>query len=184
MVSMTALILPIVISAVLVFMLSAFLWMAAPHHKGEWKALSHEDAVRTALQKPTPGLYMIPYAGTPEARKDPAFLRKLQEGPVAMITVSAGRGTSMGPMMVQSIVFYLIVSSIVGYVAIHGIPAGASYLKVFQVVGTMGWLAYGFGSVSESIWFGRPWSATAKQVVDALLMGMVTAGTFGWLWPR
>jgi hypothetical protein len=184
MVSMTALILPIVVSAVLVFILSALLWMVAPHHKGEWKGVSNEDAVRTALQKPAPGLYMIPFAATPEARKDPAFLKKLQEGPVAMITVAPGRSMSMGPMMAQSLVYYLAVSAIVGYVAIHSMAPGTPYLKVFQVVGTMGWLAYGFGVISDSIWFGRPWNSTFKQIFDALLMGMVTAGTFGWLWPR
>src|SRR5437764_11347970 len=74
MVSMTALILPIVISAVLVFILSALLWTVAPHHKGERKGVSNEEAVRAALLKPAPGLYMIPFAATPEARKDPAFL--------------------------------------------------------------------------------------------------------------
>src|ERR1051326_886286 len=115
MVTMTALLLPIVLSAVLVFILSALLWMAAPHHKGEWKGVSNEDAVRAALQKPAPGLYMIPFAATQEARKDPAFFKKLQDGPVAMITISPGRSMSMGPMMAQSVVYYLVVSAIIGY---------------------------------------------------------------------
>ena len=184
MVSFTALILPIVVSAALVFIVSALLWMVAPHHKGEWKGLANEDAVRAALGKPAPGMYMIPFAGTPEARKDPSFARKMQDGPVGFLTAVPSRGMNMGPMMGQSFVYYLIVGSIIGYIALHVFPSGTPYLKVFQVVGTIAWLAYGFGGVSDSIWFGRPWSSTFKHMFDSLLMGLVTAGTFGWLWPK
>jgi hypothetical protein len=28
------------------------------------------------------------------------------------------------------------------------------------------------------------WSATLKNMFDGLLYALVTAGTFGWLWPR
>jgi hypothetical protein len=31
---------------------------------------------------------------------------------------------------------------------------------------------------------GKPWSVAWKEVFDGLLYGCVTAGTFGWLWPR
>jgi len=92
MVSLTALIVPILVSAVLVFILSALIWMVAPHHKTEWKGLKNEDAVRAALGKPEAGLYMVPFAGSEQARKDPAFLKKLQEGPRALITI--GRTTN------------------------------------------------------------------------------------------
>jgi len=86
--------------------------------------------------------------------------------------------------MAQSMVYYLLVSIIVAYVAGHVLPAGTPYLQVFRVVGTVSWLAYGFGVVPESIWFSRPWSSTFKQIFDALLYGLVTAGTFGWRWPH
>jgi hypothetical protein len=35
----------------------------------------------------------------------------------------------------------------------------------------------------KSIWFGQPWSATVKDVLDGLIYGLLTAGVFGWLWP-
>jgi hypothetical protein len=186
MVSFTALIVPIVISAVLVFILAALVWMVLPHHKGEWKGFSNEDAVRNALgaQKPADGIYMVPFAGSAPARKDPAFLKKLQDGPRAFVTMAGAGNVSMGPMMAQSVVFYLIVSSITAYVAAHVLPAGTPYLQVFRVVGTIAWLAYGFGTVPESIWFGKPWSSTLKGMLDALLFALVTAGTFGWRWPH
>jgi hypothetical protein len=184
MVSMTALILPIAVSAVLVFILAALVWMVGPHHKTEWKGLAGEDAVRAALGKPAPGLYMVPFAGSEAARKDPAFVKKLQDGPNAFLTVGPSRNLSMGPMMVQSVIFYLIVGSIVAYVAGRVLAPGTEYLQVFRVTGTVAWLAYGFGTVPESIWFARPWSSTLKQVFDGLLFALVTAGAFAWLWPR
>jgi hypothetical protein len=35
----------------------------------------------------------------------------------------------------------------------------------------------------NAIWFGYRWSATAKDVVDGMIYGLLTAGVFGWLWP-
>jgi hypothetical protein len=186
MVAMTALILPIALSAVLVFILAALAWMVAPHHKGEWKRLASEDAVRAAMRAspPAPGLYMIPFAGSQQARGEPGFAKKLEEGPVAHITVAKSGNMSMGPMMAQSVAYYLVVGAIVAYVAGHVLPAGTPYLQVFRVVGTAAWLAYGFGTVPESIWFAKPWSSTLKQAFDALIFAMATAGVFGWLWPK
>jgi hypothetical protein len=51
-------------------------------------------------------------------------------------------------------------------------------------VGATGFLAYGLGTIPESIWMGKPWKVTWKGVLDGLVYALVTAGTFGWLWPR
>ena len=45
-------------------------------------------------------------------------------------------------------------------------------------------LAYGVGILSNGIWKGQPWSVVSKEVFDGLVYGMLTAGTFAWLWPR
>ena len=60
---------------------------------------------------------------------------------------------------------------------------GAKYLSVFRVVGTAAMMAYAIGGLPESIWKGTKWSITMKFVFDGILYGLVTAGTFGWLWP-
>jgi hypothetical protein len=52
------------------------------------------------------------------------------------------------------------------------------------VVGTAAFLAYGLGNLSNGIWRGYPWSYVIKEVVDGLIYALLTAGTFGWLWPR
>jgi hypothetical protein len=90
----------------------------------------------------------------------------------------------MGKPLTHWFLFSLVVSFFVAYVAAHAIPAGAPYLQVFRLVGAIGFLAYGASQVQQSIWWGKPWGNTWKDVFDGLVYGLVTAGTFGWLWPR
>jgi len=99
MISIASLWLPIVLSAVIVFIASALVWMALPHHKKEWKAFGNEEAVRAALRGASPGLYGVPFAGSREAMKDPAHAKKMEEGPVALVTVVPSGPHKMGGMM-------------------------------------------------------------------------------------
>ena len=62
--------------------------------------------------------------------------------------------------------------------------AGADYLDVFRLVATVVFLAYAAERFSDSIWFGHSWSSTWKSTVDAAILALVSAGIFGWLWPR
>jgi hypothetical protein len=55
---------------------------------------------------------------------------------------------------------------------------------VFRFAGTTAFLGYAFALAHDSIWFKRRWSTTVKFLFDGLLYGLLTAGTFGWLWPR
>jgi hypothetical protein len=64
------------------------------------------------------------------------------------------------------------------------VAPGASYPAVFRVAGTAAFLAYGLGQLSNGIWKAQPSGMTIKEVIDGLVYGMLTAGTFGWLWPR
>ncbi len=57
-------------------------------------------------------------------------------------------------------------------------------MRVFRVVAMSGWLAYSWQGPSDSIWKGKPWSSTFREMVDGLVYALITAGTFGWLWPR
>ena len=51
-------------------------------------------------------------------------------------------------------------------------------------MGAVSFVAYGFGSITMAIWMGKPWSSVAKDLADALIYGLLSAGIFGWLWPR
>ena len=183
---MMALIVPILLSAVIVFVASALVWMVLPHHKTDWKKLQNEDAVRSVLnaQKPAPGQYLIPGGAMGGGPPDEALKKKFEEGPVAILTLRKPGFQGMGPMLVQSFGYYVFVSFVVAYLASRTIPLGTEYLYVFRAVGTMAWMAYGFGVIPDSIWFGRPWSSTIKHLADALLFALLTAGTFAWRWPH
>lgn len=185
MVALSSLWLPIILSAVIVWVASAVVWMALPHHKADFKRLANEDAVRNALrqQNVTPGQYTIPYAQGSAAMKDPEVIRKFEEGPAAFLTIVPSGKPAMGKPMVLSFVYYIVIGIFVAYVASRTLAPATEYLQVFRVTGTVAFLAYGGAVITEANWFGRPWSTTWKMVADALLYGLLTAGAFGWLWP-
>jgi hypothetical protein len=85
--------------------------------------------------------------------------------------------------MVLSLVYYLVISIFVAYLASRTLAPGAEYLSVFRLTGTVAWLAYGFAIFPDVIWFGRPWSFAFKNLFDALFYALLTAGMFGALWP-
>ena len=182
---LTELWLPVVVSGFAVFILSALAWTVMPHHKKDWRGMPNEDAVLAAMRTnpPAPGQYAIPFFD-PRMRDDPVLKERIAKGPNGYFTAIQSGMPSMGPMMAQSFVFYLVVSTLVAYVAWHGLRAGAEYLMVFRIAGTTAMMAYILASVPESIWFGRPWRNFGMQVIDGIVYGLVTAGIFGWLWPR
>jgi hypothetical protein len=186
MVSIGSLWLAIVISSVLVWVASFLVWVALPHHKSDYRGLPNEEAARSTLtpQKLPPGQYNIPHLQSRSDLNKPEALKKFEEGPVGFLTVLPTGVPSMGRSMVLSFVFYALVGFVVAYLAGRTLPAGVEYLQAFRVTGTVAWVAYGFAVVPDAIWFGRPWSAIAKQLFDALIYALLTAGTFGWLWPR
>jgi hypothetical protein len=177
---------PILLSAVLVFFTSSIIHMVLKYHKKDYTRLPNEDAVRAAFRgaSPAPAQYIIPYCAEMSQMKSPEMQQKYVEGPVAVLNIMRPGVPNMGKSLTQWFVFSLVLSLFIAYVAAHAIPAGAPYLQVFQIVGAVGFLAYGATQVQQSIWWGKPWRNTWKDVFDGLLYGLVTAGTFGWLWPR
>ena len=186
MVTLGALWLPILVSAVLVFFTSFLVHMVLRYHASDYTPLPNEDAVRAAIRagNPPPRQYIIPYCANPKDTEKPEIKQKFVEGPVGVLNLMAPGAPTMTPMLVQWFVFVLVISLCVAYVACHTIPAGSDYMQVFGIVGAVGFLAYAAGTVPAAIWMGKPWSVAIKEVFDGLLYGLVTAGTFGWLWPR
>ena len=185
MVTIGALWLPILLSAIAVWVASAIIWMVMPYHKSDFRKLPDEDAALRALtpQGLVPGQYSFPYSGSPEDLRDPETARKFEAGPVGFLTVVPSGTPTMGGKIMLSFVFYLVISMVVAYLVSRTLDPGADYLAVFRVTGTVAWLAYGTATVPDAIWFGRPWSGIVKGMLDALVFGLLTAGFFGWLWP-
>jgi len=92
MVSLAALWLPIVLSAVLVFVVSAAIWMAMPHHKKDFSKVENEDAVMDALRpNVSPGMYYFPFAMGAEANEE-EYKAKVRKGPVGILKVREPEG--------------------------------------------------------------------------------------------
>lgn len=183
MIPIVALWLPIVLSAVAVFVVSFLVWMVFPWHKSDFAGVPDEPAAREALKDATPGQYVIPHCAKREDFGSPEHKKKLEEGPVAFLTVTPRGEPSMAKNLVQWFVWSLVVGGVVAYVTTRTLEPGTGYLPVFRVAGTTAWLAYSWASVQEGIWFGKPWGYVSKQLFDGLLYALVTAGFFAWLWP-
>jgi hypothetical protein len=178
-----ALWLPILVAAVVVFVASSVMHMVLPYHKSGYRKLPDEDKALAALRGVTPGQYVFPYC-TQKEMNTPEIQEKLKQGPVGLMFVRPSGPVVMGKFLGMWFGFCLIIGVFVAYLTGHTVDPGANYLKVFRVAGTAAFLAYGLGNLSNGIWKGQPWSVTIKEVVDGLVYGLLTAGVFGWLWPR
>ena len=185
MVPLTSLWLPILLSAVFVFVASNLLHMVLPIHKADYRSVPSEDAVQAALRKFSIPLgdYMLPRAPSMSAMKDPVFLDKMKKGPVVVMTVMSGE-FKMGPLMTQWFLFCLVVSLFVAYLSSRALAPGAAYLQVSQIASCAGFMSFGLGMVPQSIWYRKSWGTTARFLFDALVYGFVIGGTLGWLWPK
>lgn len=185
MVGLDALIVPLVVSAVAVFIVSSLIHMVIQWHKSDYLGLAKEDAVAEALRasNPTPGVYNLPYCASMRAMGSPEMQAKLRNGPVAMIVVRPNGVPAMGKFLGLWFVYCLLVSLFSAYLAGRTLAAGAPDLAVLRFVGTIAFVGYGLGNIVDSIWKGFPWSATFKNVFDGLLYALATAGVFCWLWP-
>jgi hypothetical protein len=185
MVPLTALWLPILLSAVIVFVASSIMHMLLPYHHSDYQQLPEEGKLLAALRAAglKRGLYIFPF-GTHKEMKSPAMIEKYKQGPVGMLTVFPSGPPVMPKFLGMWFVYCLIIGFFVAYLSGRSVKPGALYLAVFRVAGTAAFLAYGLGHLSSGIWKGQPWSMTIKEVIDGLVYGLLTAGTFGWLWPR
>ncbi|HSJ63364.1 MAG TPA: hypothetical protein VK922_05580 [Gemmatimonadaceae bacterium] len=185
MVPLVSLWIPILVSAVLVFLVSSVIHMVLGYHRTDLVGVPAEDAVMDALRPfdLPPGDYMVPHGGSMAAMKDPVFVEKLKRGPVAMMTVYPSGSFTMGGSLAQWFAFSVLVSLFAAYVAGRALGPGAAYLDVFRFAGTVAFAGYALAQFQDSIWYKRKWSTTLKNVFDGLIYALVTAGVFGWLWP-
>jgi hypothetical protein len=185
MVSLTQLWLPILLSAVFVFIVSSIVHMVIPMHKGDFRKVPGEEKVLAEMRNHgiQPGTYMFPYAGSMQECGSPEMLEKCRLGPVGFLTITPSGAPGMGKNLVQWFIFCVVISILAAYVGTLGVAPGAAFKPVFQLIATATIMVYALGSVPESIWKGTRWSITAKFMFDGLLYGLTTGATFGWLWP-
>jgi hypothetical protein len=186
MVSLLSLWLPILVSAVIVFVVSSIIHMMLPYHRSDYGKVAAEDALMDAVRglKIPPGDYVVPNAGSAAAMKDPAFIEKMNKGPVLIMTVAPGGPPSMGSSLTLWFLNAVVVGVFAAYIGGRALGPGAHYLAVFRFVGASAFMGYSLALMQTSIWYKKSWSTTLKSMFDGLVYALLTAGTFGWLWPR
>jgi hypothetical protein len=186
MVEVTALWLPVLVSAVFVFVASSIIHMALPWHKNDYRRVPDEAAFRAAAGavKLPPGDYMVPRASSMKEMGSEEFVAKLNEGPVMVMTVMPNGPMAMGASLTQWFLYSLVVSVFAAYVAGRALGPDAHYLAVFRFAGVTAFCSYALGLWPMSIWYKRSWWVSLKSTIDGLVYGLLTAGVFGWLWPR
>jgi hypothetical protein len=185
MVTVMSLWLPILLSAVFVFVVSSIIHMLLGYHRTDFGKVPDEDQVMEALRKfdIPPGDYVVPCAGSSKEMKSPEFLEKATKGPVAFMTVIPSGPPKMGMSLVQWFLYAVVVGGFAAYITGRALEPGAHYLAVFRFAGCTAFIGYSLALLQNSIWYKRKWSATLKSGFDGLVYALFTAGTFGWLWP-
>lgn len=178
--------LPILLSAVLVFVASSVIHMLLPIHKGDYEKLPAEDEVLELLRARDlrPGAYMFPMPSSMKEMGSPEMIQRYQRGPVGHMQVRPSGTPQIGKALGQWFAYCIAVAVIAAYVVTRsGLGAGASGVDVFRVTGSAALLGFAFGQASESIWKGQSWGTTCKYFLDGLVYALLTGAAFAWLWP-
>jgi hypothetical protein len=169
MVPILSLLVPILVSAVLVFLVSAIIHMVLPIHKNDWKKVGKEDEFLDAVRKAglTPGDYMAPCAGGYK---------------IVLMTVRNG-GAGMGKSLLLWFLYIVLVGVFAAYLTGRAFGPGTDYLTIFRYTGTTAFMGYSLALLHDSIWYHRSWATTFRHLIDGMLYGLLTAGVFGSMWP-
>jgi hypothetical protein len=186
MTELSSLLLPILLSAVVVFVASSIIHMASPWHRSDYPKVPNEDKAREALRALAipPGDYMIPRPSSRTELRSPEFAAKINTGPVMLLTVMPNGPMAMGRNLGLWFLYCVVVALFAAYIAGRALAPGADYLEVFRFAGATAFIGYAVALWQMSIWYRRSWTTTIKATVDGLIYAWLTAGTMGWLWPR
>ncbi|HEY7751358.1 MAG TPA: hypothetical protein VH917_03625 [Ignavibacteriaceae bacterium] len=185
-VSIGALWLPILLSAVAVFIISSLIHMVLGYHKNDYVGLPNEKAVMDDLRKYNipPGDYHFPHANSMKDMGSPEFLDKMKQGPIGIMTIIKSSGKpGLSKELTLWFLYSVLVSIFAAYVAGRAVGNEYEYLEVFRFSSVTAFVGYSLALFQTSIWYKRKWSTTFKTMFDGFLYALVTGGIFGWLWP-
>jgi hypothetical protein len=177
--------LPILVSAVAVFLLSSVIHMLTPWHKSDYPKLANEDAVSDALRALNipAGEYFAPRPADRAGMRSPEFAERVKRGPVFMINIFPAGGMNMGRGLGLWFLYCLIVNGFAGHIAEGAGLMRTDDHRILHTVGLSAFLGYAAALWQGSVWYRRPWLTTFKGTVDGLIYAAVTALIFTWLWP-
>ena len=186
MVPIMALWVPILVSAVFVFVASSIIHMVLGYHRADYRQVPNEDAFLASMrqQKIEPGDYVVPCVRSAKDMKSPEYIEKRNAGPVVVMTVVPGGPLSMGGQLLLWFLYCVAIGIFAAYIAGRALAPGTDYLQVFRFAGASAFSGYSLAQAQQSIWYKRSWGTTFRNMLDGLLYGLLTGGVFGWLWPH
>ena len=186
MIELSTLWLPILLSAVAVFVASSIIHMASPWHRTDYPKMPNEDHARAALRPLNipPGDYMIPRPASRADLRTPEFADKINAGPVMIVTVLPNGPMSMARNLTLWLLYCVANSVFAAYIASRALPPEPDYLEVFRFAGATAFIGYAVALWQMSIWYRRSWLTTFKSTVDGLIYACLTGGVLAWLWPQ
>jgi hypothetical protein len=185
--SLLSLWLPILLSAVVVFVISSLVHMVIKWHAFDYQNFANEEAVRAALRGDQPRVqgvkYVVPYCSDMKEMTSDAMRKKYQEGPNAVVVFGPNGQPNMGKNLGLWFLMSLVIAAITTFLTSRVVPLDHAYAaRAAKLAGAITFLAYGFSSVQESIWMYRSWRSTATYLADSVLYAIGTGAVFLWLW--
>ena len=177
--------LPILLSAVAVFVASSIIHMVLKYHNSDYSRVPDEEGLAAAMRpfKIPPGEYTMPHCTDMKAMKDPAYMEKLNAGPVLFMTVMPNGPFTMGAQLTKWFLYSILVGVFCGYIVGGLAGAGEEYRVIFRYVSATAFACYAMAMIPNAIWYKRSLSSLMKSLLDGLIYGLLTGGFFGWLWP-
>ncbi len=185
MTALAALWLPILLSAVFIFLVSSIIHMTPLWHKSDYPALPNQDQLSAAIRSLAipPGDYALPRPKDMKEMRTPEFKAMFEAGPVMFMTILANPKMSMARPLTLWFIYILVTNFLAAFVASRTMAPGGDREMVFSVIGTVAFVGYAAALWQMSIWYGRALSMTIKSTIDGLIYAAITAATFVWLWP-
>jgi hypothetical protein len=180
---LASLVLPIIISGVVLFFLSFISWMILHLHKDDWRKLpgNSEDAFLNLLNSSNipEASYMLPGVSQPSEANSPEFQKKVSENKAMLMTVMPK--INMGKNLLFTMIYFLVVSFVIGYLTSIAYKPGESFLNVFRFVFTAAFAILFAAIVQHSIWFRN---RILGHLMECVVYAAVTAAIFAAMWPK
>ncbi len=160
--------------------------MVLKFHNNDFRGLPGEEKILATMREQGvgPGMYTFPRANSMKEMCEPEMIAKYEQGPVGYMTVDANGPPAMGKSLVLWFLYSVLIAVFAGYLGFFALGRGAEYMAVFRITGTVAVLGFAVGSLIDGIWKGVSWGSVFKHVIDGVIYGLLTAGTFAWLWPE
>jgi hypothetical protein len=177
---LVSLMLPIALSAIALFFASFLLWMIFQLHKDDWRKIEKEAEFMTAAANCNipEGNYMFPRPDTHAEMQTEAFQKKYDAGPRGILTILPK--VNMGQNLGLTIVYFLVVSILLGYLGTMALPKGAEFLAVFRFMFTAAFMTFLAAMVQHAIWF-RP--RIVGHIIESIGYAAIVGVIFASLWP-